>query len=106
MSALVEVESGDIILGGGGLETLSRNAGIVSLLYCGQAANQCVLTRPFGLIKMVRMGIDCALIGDLSLSILLRANMSTDDEHALVLEYYSAHIAPVVNVTDLIKEHI
>ncbi len=102
MSPLIGVEPGDIILGGGGLGGLSGDLGIRSLLYCGQAANMCILTRPFGLIKMTQMGLGCALIGDLSLSILLRAGMSTNDEHALILEHYRAHVAPVVDVADLI----
>jgi hypothetical protein len=81
-----------------------RVSEIDRLLYAGIAVNQCILLRKFGLLQMRKMGFHCAVIDDLSLTVLQRPDLSFDEEHELVLDSIRIQGVHITSIKELIGE--
>ena len=99
VSPVLKLEDGDLIC------NRSVNGflpDIEYILFGGIAANLCILDRPYGVRKMMGAGYKCALVGDLSETQLLRADLTFEEEHELVLGYYRSHVAPVLTLGEIL----
>ena len=99
ISPVLKLEDGDLIC------NRSVNGflpDIEYILFGGIATNLCILDRPYGIRKMIGAGYKCALIGDLSETQLLRMDMTFEEEHELVLDYYRSSVAPVLALGEIL----
>lgn len=84
--------------------SLLRAAGSRRLLLLGVHANMCVVGRPFGIRQMVRWGVPCALVRDLTDAMYNPArppHVDHDSGTALVVQHIERHLCPSVAAADL-----
>jgi nicotinamidase-related amidase len=78
--------------------------GVDTLLFAGVHANMCILTRSFGIRQMIRWGVNCVLIRDLTDAMYNPARppyVSHSRGTELVIEHIEKYWAPTVTSVDL-----
>ena len=88
------------------LYDLCAERGITHLLYCGAAANMCVLGRGAGMVAMTRYGFKCAILRDLTAAMYgapYDAKLTWPDVNAKAVEHIERQIGPSLDSLQLLE---
>jgi nicotinamidase-related amidase len=88
---------------GGNVYSYLEHRRIKNLLYVGVHANMCVLGRSFGIRQMTRLGLNCALVRDLTDTMYNPASpprVSHDEGTGLVVEHIEKYWCPSLTAAD------
>jgi nicotinamidase-related amidase len=104
---LLTVVPGDVISDSGTeIYNVLRQRGIDTVFYMGVHANMCILNRTFGIRQMVRWGIHCILVRDLT-DAMYEPSSRPFVSHAagteLVIGYIEQHWAPTVTSVQMMQ---
>jgi nicotinamidase-related amidase len=105
--AAIGIEEPDVI-SDNGLEIFSllRQRGIPTLLIAGVATNRCVLSRSFGIRQMVRWGVPCILVRDLTDALYNPAQfpyVSQAEGTERVIRHIEQFYCPTIASQDLVR---
>lgn len=104
---LLPIAPGDVISESGAeIYNVLHQRGIDTVFYMGVHANMCILNRSFGIRQMVRWGIHCILVRDLT-DAMYEPSSRPFVSHAagteLVIEYIEQHWAPTVTSAQMMQ---
>ena len=104
---LLTIAPGDVISESGTeIYNVLRQRGIDTVFYMGVHANMCILNRSFGIRQMVRWGIRCILVRDLT-DAMYEPSSRPFVSHAagteLVIEYIEQNWAPTVTSAQMMQ---
>ena len=104
--AAIAIEEPDVISDQGAeIFSLLRQRAITTLLVMGVATNRCVLMRSFGIRQMVRWGVPCILVRDLTDALYNPARypyVSHDEGTELVIRHIEQFWCPTIGSEDLL----
>ncbi len=104
--AAIAIEAPDAISDSGAeIFSLLRQQAITTLLIMGVHTNRCVLTRSFGIRQMLRWGVSCILVRDLTdagYNPARRPYVSHDAGTELVIQYIEQYYCPTIRSQDLL----
>jgi nicotinamidase-related amidase len=103
----ISIEEPDVI-SDDGLEiySLLRQSAITTLLIAGVATNRCVLSRSFGIRQMVRWGVPCILVRDLTDALYNPArfpHVSQPEGTERVIRHIEQYYCPTIESLDLVR---
>ncbi|MEM2849274.1 MAG: isochorismatase family protein [Candidatus Bathyarchaeia archaeon] len=106
---LIEIMDPDVI-SDNGLEIYSfmKSRGINNLAIMGVHTNMCILNRPFGIKQMVKWGVRCILVRDLTDAMYNPRRppyVSHEKGTELVVEYIEKYWCPSILSNDLLKAY-
>jgi nicotinamidase-related amidase len=105
--ATLTLAPGDVVSDNGSeIYNVLRQHGIETVVYMGVHANMCILNRSFGIRQMVRWGMRCILVRDLTDAMYNPASrpfVSHAEGTELVIEFIERYWAPTVTSADLLK---
>jgi len=103
----IDIEDPDVISDDGAeIFSLLRRQAITTLLMVGVATNRCVLSRSFGIRQMLRWGVPCVLVRDLTDALYNPArppHVSQAHGTELVIQHIERYCCPTIASQDLVR---